>query len=241
MEQWGPNEVLKLIKRFELIRNQAIQDRESVIAMYSSVDPKKDARVTAFSKMISVFNSVFLTWTFVSKHLLHSNWWKANFRGDIPVSDAQIYIDEFVNFSRIGFIQFLFSTTESSLRIFLRALDPGACQGGTAEFKSIYYCLLKSKLSVCPTEGIELLDLSRFVRNTIHNNGVYFHADGRDTIVSWRGMLYEFKQSMPVDFVTWQFLYDISDALRSLMCEVVTDANMRAVTNEITDPFALNS
>ena len=230
--------MLNLIKQLELIRDQSAQDKESIMAIYSSFYPKKDARVTAFSKMINVFNSVQLALTFVSKHLLDLNWWKANSREEIPVSDVKTYVEEFMSFSKIGFVQFLFSTTESSLRLFLRALDPVACKGGMAEFKSVYDCLLKSKLSTCPNEGIELLDLLRLVRNTIHNNGVYFHPDGRDAAVTWLETLYEFRQSAPVDFVTWQFLLDVSDATRSLTCTVVADTNMRAIANEITDPFA---
>lgn len=238
MEQWGPDQVMNLIKQLEPIRDQAVQDKDSVTAMYSSFDPRKDARVTAFSKMINVFNSVQLALTFVSKHLLDLNWWKVIAREAISVSDARTYVKEFMSFFKIGFVQFLFSTTESSLRLFLRALDPSACRGGMASFKSVYDCLFRSKLSACPHEGVQLLDLFRLVRNTIHNNGVYFHPNGQDATVSWRGTLYEFKQSVPVDFVTWQFFLEVSNAVRPLMYTVVTDTNLRAIADEITDPFA---
>lgn len=238
MEQWGPNEVMGLIKQLEPIRDRADQDKESVTTMYSSFDPRKDARITAFSKMINVFNSVQLALTFVSKHLLDLNWWKAVATEEIPASDARIYVNEFMGFSKIGFVQFLFSTTESSLRLFLRALDPTACDGGMGSFKSVYECLFRSNLSACPPEGIELLNLLRFVRNTIHNNGVYFHRNGQDATVTWRGTPYEFRQSAPVDFVTWGFLLEVSDATRALIYTVVTDANLGAVAYEITDPFA---
>ena len=53
-----------------------------------------------------------------------------------------------------------------------------------------------------------------------------------------KGTLYEFKQSVPVDFVTWQFLLEVSNAVRSLMYTVVTDTNLRAIAHEISDPFA---
>lgn len=238
MKQWGPNDVMNLIKQLEPIRDQAAQDKESVMATYSSLNARKDARVTAFSKLINVFNSVQLALTFVSKHLLNLGWWKAVSKEVISVSDAKVYVEEFMGFSKIGFVQFLFSTTESSLRLFLRALDPTACDGGMAPFKSVYDCLFRSKLSACPHEGIELLDLLRLIRNTIHNNGVYFHRSGRDATVTWRGTLYEFKQAVPVDFVTWEFLLEVSNAVRALMRTVVEDTNLEAITCEITDPFA---
>ncbi len=238
MNQLGTNEVMNLVKQLEPIRDQAAQNKESVVAIYSNIDPEKDARITAFSKMVNVFNSVQLALTFVSKHLLDLNWWKVISRGEIPLSDARIYAKEFMGFSKLGFVQFLFSTTESSFRLFLRALDSTACDGGMGPFKSVYDCLLRSSLSLYPPESIELLDLLRLVRNTVHNNGVYFHRNWRDAAVTWRGTSYEFKQSTPVDFVTWQFLLEVSDDIRSLMHTIVTDANLRAITHEITDPFA---
>jgi len=240
MEQWGAKEVMDLIKQLEQIRDQTVQNKESVMALYSNFDPRKDARITAFSKMINIFNSVQLALIFISEHLLDLNWWKAISREVIPVSDVRRYVAEFMNFSKIGFVQSLFSATESSLRLFLRALDPAACDGGTGPFKSIYDCLFTTKLSACPPEGVELLDLFRLVRNTIHNNGVYFHRDGRNVTVTWRGTSYEFKQSLPVNFVTWQFLLEISDAIRHLMYSVVTDAKLRTMTREITDPFTFD-
>jgi len=105
-------------------------------------------------------------------------------------------------------------------------------------FKSVYDYLLTPKLSRCPSESIELLDLLRLVRNTVHNNGVYFHRSGRNEIVHWRGEDYEFKQGFPVDFVNWSFCIDIADASRGLLRSVVEDPNLQGFNLEITDPFA---
>ncbi len=147
MQQLGFNEVKDLVKQLELIRDQAYQDKESVTTTFSNFDRRKDARVTAFSKMINVFYSVELALIFVAKHLLHPNWWKATYPKMISVSYAKILASEFVEFSKLGFVHSLFSTTESSLRLFLRALNPTACDRGTGSFKSVYNCLLRINLS----------------------------------------------------------------------------------------------
>lgn len=238
MQQLEFSEVKGLVKQLELIRDQADQDKESVTTMYSNFDPEKDARITAFSKMINVFYSVELALIFAAKHLLDPNWWKVTYPKLISVSYAKTLANEFVGFSKLGFVQFLFSTTESSLRLFLRTLDPMACSRGTAEFKSVYECLLRSNLSTCPSESIELLKLLRLVRNTIHNNGVFFPRNGRNDSVTWHGTTYRFRQFAPVDFVTWGFLLEVSDATRRLMYTVVADDKLKAVTNTIPDPFA---
>lgn len=234
----GPDDIHRLIEQLQPVRNQFADDKAAVIAIYSSVTPKHDARITAYSKAINVLNSVQLAFTFISKHLLHGQWWEAVARNPIPNPDKQIYANEFANFTKIAFVQGLFLAIESSLRLFLRAIDPAACNGGMAEFKSIYECLFKSKLNAVPPNGIALLDLLRLVRNTIHNNGVYFHPNGTDASITWDGETFEFKQGRPVDFVTWEFMIRVSEALRQLLREVVEDANLKAISTEIDDPFS---
>lgn len=234
----GPDEVHHLIEQLQPVRDRAVDDKTAVVALYPFATSEHDARITAFSKLINVLNSVQLAFTFVSKHLLHKPWWDAIARTPIPDSDKQVYANEFANFTKVGFVHAMFSSIESSLRLFLRALDPVACNGGMAEFKSIYDCLFSSKLATAPTDGTQLLDLLRLVRNTIHNNGVYFNPRGGNVTLNWQGQTFEFRQGAPVDFVTWEFLIRVSDSLRTLLRQVVEDAKLRNVTVEIDDPFS---
>lgn len=237
MTESGYDKFNSIINQLEHICNQSIQDKETIKGLYSKVNSKKDARITTFSKMINIFNSLRLSLAFVQKGF-NLNWWKGILCEErLPKPAILYYIGTFMNISKIGFNQLLFSNTESSLRIFLRALDPNACRGGMGKFQSIYHCLFKSKLSICPSEGIELLDLLRLVRNTCHNNGVYFDPNRRDRTINWRGKSYIFKHSTPIDFVNWPFIMEISDAVRSLMYEVVIDKNLQIITHEINDPY----
>lgn len=238
MDKIGSEEVQKLIKLLEPVRDKTVDDKRNIIALYSNINPKHDTRITAFSKTINVLNSLQLALTFISKHLLYKQWWDSIATKNIPDNDKQIYVNEFANLTKIGFIQGTFSAIESSLRLFLRALDSTACKGGMSEFKPVYECLFKSKLSSSPRDGIEFLDLLRLIRNTIHNNSVYFHPSGKNVSINWKGNTYNFDQGQPVDFVTWEFLIDISDALRQLLLEVVEDSNLQSINVEIPDPFS---
>jgi hypothetical protein len=235
--QIGPEEVHRLIEQLQLVRDRAVDDKAAVMALYQFTAPEHDARVTAFSKFINVLNSAQLAFVFISKHLLHKQWWDAIARTPIPDDDKQVYVNEFANFVKVGFVHAMFSSIESSLRLFLRALDPIACNGGMAEFKSIYDCLFSSKLAIAPADGTQLLDLLRLVRNTIHNNGVYFNPRGGNVTLSWQGQTFEFRQGTPVDFVTWEFLNRVSDSLRVLLRQVVEDTNLRNIT-VVDDPFS---
>jgi hypothetical protein len=174
----------------------------------------------------------------MSKYLLHKEWWESISRTPIPDSDKQAYANEFANFTKVGFVHALFSSIESYLRLFLRAIDPVACNAGMAEFKSVYDCLFKTKLAAAPADCTELIDLLRLVRNTIHNNGVYFSPRGGTVNLNWQGNTFEFRQGVAVDFVTWEFLIRVSDSLRTLLREIVEDANLRSLAVGIDDPLS---
>ena len=46
----------------------------------------------------------------------------------------------------------------------------------------------------------DLLDLLRHIRNTIHNNGVYFYPDGKNKRVTYKRKQYMFDIDKPVKF-----------------------------------------
>jgi len=231
-------EVLETVRKVERLRDHAAAQKSALCLRYPSWDVIHDARLTTFAKVINVANSAQLALTFVGQHLLDPIWWRGTAKKAIPPNDANIYINEFENFAKIAFVQFLFSSVESGFRILLRAVDPSACSQGTAEFKSVYECLLRSKLMTNPPGAIDLLDLLRFIRNTVHNNGVFFNRAGTDEQVVYRGNTYSFFYGKAVDFVTWDFLISVADDLVDLVVAVVSDASLAGIAGRIQDPFA---
>jgi len=233
----GPEDFYQLAKQIERIRDVLANEKDNILKIYSMND-LNDARITSYNKIINVLNSVQLSLVFVTKHLLNQQWWDYLSPETIPTDDKILYADNFVNFIKLGFIQGLYMSIESSFRLFLRALDPIACNQGMAEFKSIYECLFKTKLKCIPIDGILLLDFLRLVRNTIHNNGVYYHKNGDNVSITWEGDKFDFQQGIPVDFVTWELLIRMTDALHNLLFIVVTDSNLKAISTKIIDPFS---
>lgn len=225
-------------KRVTSVLNHTIQDKKAIVSTYSRIDPSKDARITAFSKLIDVFRSMELSLIFVSKHLMDKHWWENSCENPICDNGLQSYLNGFNRFMKFGLVHGIFSCVESSLRVFLRALDPTACSAGVANFESIYICLLQSKLSKPQPDGVDLLHLFRLVRNTIHNNGVHFSfsKSRKDERIPWNGTTYEFKQGLPVHGITLDFILTISDDVRLLLRSVVEDSYLKTITHEITDP-----
>lgn len=225
---------MKNIESIQKIRDNLVDNKDKIIAQFSDWDTAKDARITVFSKLINVCNSTQLSFTFMSFHLTKLDWWKQIAKSEIPVNDAQIYANEYDMFTKIGFIQFSFSSIESAFRLFVKSLDSSACNNGTAEFKSIYSWLLK-RTDLQSHEN--LLDLLRLVRNTIHNNGVYFHKSGLNESVTYKGNDYNFNIGSPVDFMTWDFIFDLIGDVETLVIKVVKSDIINEI-DQIEDPFA---
>lgn len=236
--QFRSPDLLAIVRNIEHLRDHTDEQKHTLIIRYPSWDVAQDARLTLFAKMINVANSAQLALTFIGQHLLDPLWWQGTAKKAIPVNDANIYVNEFNNFAKIGFVQFLFSSFESGFRVLLRAVDSSACSQGTSEFKSVYECLIKSKLVTTPAGAIDLLDLLRFIRNTVHNNGVFFNRAGTDEQIVYNGNTYRFLYGKAVDFVTWDFIISVAQDLVDLAVAVVSDASVAEIAGTIQDPFA---
>jgi hypothetical protein len=99
-------------------------------------------------------------------------------------------------------------------------------------------CLLRSKLITNPPGAIDLLDLLRFIRNTVHNNGVFFNRGGTDEQVVYKGNTYSFFYGKAVNFVTWGFLISVANDLIDLVASVANDPSLAGIAGRIQDPFA---
>ncbi len=196
-----------------------------------------DARLTSFAKLANVIESAELALKFLDEYMAHAGWWASNY-SPLPSSrDAGLYIQEFSQFSKAGLLQLGFGATESSFRVFLRALDPAACEGGTGAFKAVYDCLLRTKLRLAQADDrIALLDLLRELRNSIHNHGVYFHHRKPGAVVIYRGERYEFTGGIAISFATWTLLGTLFAAVAELLAEVVGSPNISGILAPLDEP-----
>lgn len=153
-----------------------------------------------------------------------------------PIGPSEAF--ELAMFYKLGFMHFIFSATESSLRQLLRAINPTACNNGTADFKSIYDCLIRTELGLRGTQDwIDMLDLFRLIRNTIHNNGVYVNKFGADAEVTYQGILYRFKHGQKIDIVWWDLCLALISDVNNFF--ITLTAHDRVVSlSHVKDAFA---
>lgn len=227
----------KIVSRLESIQQKTFDDQKRLGGAHPTWEPQLDARFTAFSKLVNGLNSTKLSVIFIETCLQDHTWWRDNFPA-ITVHDRENNTHNFVLSAKHNFGMSLFILVENTLRIFLRAIDPAACSGGTEAFDSIYACLLRSKLSISPPEAFELLELVRLVRNTIHNDGVYRHKKGLDDAVTYKGVTYTFNNGKPINFVTWNFLLMIAEDIRDLLIQIASDKVVADLGVQIVDQTA---
>ncbi len=225
---------LRIVSQLESIQQKTLDNQQYLSIAHPAWKAQLDARFTVFSKLINGLNSVKLSVIFIESCLQNDAWWQENFP-NITTHDRANNTHNFVLSAKHNFGMSLFILIENTLRIFLRSIDLAACSGGTEAFKSIYTCLLRSKLSSAPPGAFELLELVRLVRNTIHNDGVYRHKKGLDDAVTYKGVTYSFYHGKPIDFVTWDFLLMVADDIRDALVQVVSDKSVAQLGGHSTD------
>jgi len=129
-------------------------------------------------------------------------------------ADKNKTAQEFRTFVTVGFVQFIQAAVESSFRVFLRALFGKA----PISWKSVYGDLL-GRVKLDSVENIALLDLLRHLRNTVHNNGVYFDRKPNRS-VDYRGRRFDFnlgQKVMPDSELLLQIAQDVMELLHAVV------------------------
>ena len=222
---------MDIITQIDQAKLSFAASRKALVEAHGTWVTAKDARLTAFSKCMGVLNSTSLGLIYIRRHLILPDWWsqfRASDGAPPSLTEAQEYVNGFDAFIKIGFIQSVFSAIESSFRSIVRVMDPSACSGGNAEFKSVYSFMLgRLKLQ----KWISLLDLLRCIRNTIHNNGIYFHRSGKDELVIYNGTSYNFVIGAQVGFLYWEFLIELMADVEKMLLEVATNPALDSIPN----------
>jgi hypothetical protein len=230
-----------LLQRIQVIKEQALNDKQQLTVANTGWNPQKDARLLSLGKFINITERTQFGLHILGK-MLDDEWYQSNMENETQQDPdyKMILTVEFEQSLKYGFGMSLFTLVESSFRIFLRAVDTTACKGATTTFDSIHKSLLGSKHLNFPTAdrkvADELLDFVRFTRNLIHNDGVYFDEGGNDKTATYQGVPYLFYHGKPVDFVYWDLLLVLADDIRRLLTQVISHPRI-ASQGQVTDPF----
>lgn len=222
------------IERLAHVHDQLLMLRKRVSSRFPEW-AESDARLSWFSKTSHVVRSVMLALLFDSEFLATDELW-GSLPGfaDSPQERASSR-GQFDIFVKTGLLGSVLATTESSMRPIVKSVFPGACDNGTAEFKSIYSCLL-SRLEL---QAFEVsLDLARMIRNTLHTNGVFVEKVAKDRSFTYCNVTYEFRNGKPITFATWELILRLVGEVPGLLAAIAESPKVCAISG-IEDPAHL--
>jgi len=55
----------------------------------------------------------------------------------------------------------------------------------------------------------------------VHSNAIYIDKNGRDVIIHWKGVDYEFRHLRPVEFITYELILQLYDDLMDSIEEIL--------------------
>ncbi len=219
--------------RLEDNRKELLKLLLQMIQNGPDLDEYSDARLTILKKSIDALTSLEISFANMFKIMQDPDWMN-NYPFEIVIP-ARYVKDGYEMFIKMGFIQIYFSAIESSLRIYLRTIDPNVCNNSRGEYKKIYDNLL-NRLNL--QEFVPLLDLFRNIRNTIHNNGIFLPPNNEDVVVEYKGKKYHFKVGQVQMNTSWSdILFLVTETIEMIRCILINPIIKNLP--DMNDPFAI--
>jgi hypothetical protein len=231
------DKILYYIHKLSLLREEYHETFKILKTKYAYADT--DARLAVFTKCAHVMNTAFIGFILIREQLLDPLWWQKHIT-ELDNSTINRHIEDFELYIRSGFILNFFTSIESSFRIYCREVSPGSVNNGAGEFKSVYNHLFSKKM-LNLSNHISLLDLWRLIRNTKHNNGVFYPTNQQDDEIEYKGKKYRFEVGKRLSFLTWDFLLGLIPDTRDMLFGVVNSQNLVCINKSIIETWELGT
>lgn len=156
-------------------------------------------------------------------------------------NDNEVLNRDFNQVMLVGYTQTLFSIIDSGFRLFTVALDSTACDNGTASFSKVYDWLLGEIDRKQHYQNF--IKFFSYMRNTIHNNGVYMNKKYPKEDINYRGKIYNFEYGKPVSYnnpYELQYL-EITPDLVDLTEDIILNTGKILQIPSIPDPICIGS
>ena len=208
----------ELVERLESVKQQ-LHYSSSLIKM---AKPKaasfQDARAAWFVGTRKVILQVQADMFLMAECLSKPEWWQQR-SPDFSPTDLKDLLREYVRGRYFLLLHLVVSQLEEGLRRIFEYVIPHPSYRGTNiaritnELLEYLDCLQLKKL----------FELTRAVRNTIHNNGLYRPSQrGRTDRFEWKDQTFEFRDGWPPniawDFLVW-LLLELNEGMRSIATE----------------------
>lgn len=222
------NDFFELVK----LREGYEKARQSVLAAHPAWDKWTDARPLALGRCANVVQNIFLCGCHEKQNLTSERWWRKHVSVAITRDGCRAGLVAFDSFLIGTAYVMLFSAIEHSIRVFLRALCPGACRNGRAHFQSVYRKLL-TELDLKRWEP--LLEVWGASRNAMHNNFQFLPPDGKDLEVAFGGRRFAYPDGKHFD-ADWKLFIWLATHAKEMLLDIIGSQKMADLA-VIADPY----
>lgn len=213
--------------------NEFISSWEDILDKYSEArkivirqNPnwkEDDPRIAIFGLTGNVLVSGLINAKLFKSCLIDKEWWR-NYISGISEENIQKQADQYIIHTKTMTYILFFSYFESEFRRLFLLVLPGQCNNGTDSFSNLYNKLLKHLDS---QQFLPLLDLSRELRNLIHNNGRYISKLLNDKEIEYKGVLYAFVHGRQIDFAYQELFFLIYKDILEFLEYLVNHKDIR--------------
>jgi hypothetical protein len=154
----------------------------------------------------------------------------------MPADQIEDRLNEYDKYLRFSYFQHMISQMECGIRVIMRHIDHTKYYSKKEPFNNIYKFIC---VFLHFTKHDDFFKLIRFIRNSIHNNGLHFPDNNRSEEIEYRGKRILFENEKPVTFASWINLYDITEDIISVFKEIF-ETKPIAQENLIIDPVPKN-
>jgi hypothetical protein len=98
----------------------------------------------------------------------------------------------------------------------------------TREFQAVFETLFKNKLSKQLDHGLQLAELMRLLRSTVHNNGLHVHRNSSKEVIC-NGKSYVFENMKAPEYLSWDLLIELLELQASVVRDVGSDQTIRQI------------
>jgi hypothetical protein len=218
-------------------RDKAFYDASVLMQAYPW-DQKTDLRITTIGRLIRLLVALQLTLRSLRNlKAATDEEWSTLVLPAGKNRERQPYLLVLELVTKTGFIASLFAAMESSLRIFLKTIDPVSYAKDQVRTRKLIQLLLEQKLSRPFSSEFQSVDFLRTLRNTLHSNGVFNPTDGRPATFTFRGKTYAFEPEKRVNFASWKLVIDLADEMRQISFRLARDPKISSPA-AIRDPWS---
>ena len=188
---------------------------------------KDDTRITVYSHCVNTVESVLFSMIFEKEQLADKSWYQKVPYIE-PPTDSQISSirENYDAFLSVALVTEYFACFEIFFRNLIKKLIPTNKENS---FHSICEKILK-KLSLQNYQ--HKFDMYRFIRNSLHNNGIVTEKDARPIL--YNGVWYKFEQGKRIQ-VNWRMLCKLSAELEECLSKIIYSKKV-SIFEFIKDP-----